>query len=87
MWWGDQGQWEGDTLWEQLSSTVQWSPPRRFLICVPPALLLFAAHYSDYDVAHLLVTGLMTLVLVIAKLPEMHGVRLLGLNKGPDHED
>lgn len=37
--------------------------------------------YTEYDAAHLVVNGIVVAVLIVAKLPEMHKVRLFGVNK------
>ena len=35
-------------------------------------------HYTHYDYAHMAVNFVITVILVVAKLPEMMGVRLIG---------
>lgn len=47
---------------------------RRFLVC---------SHFSGYNATHLAINGVVLAVLLIAKLPEMHGVRIAGINKAP----
>lgn len=51
-----------------------------------PFLLLFlryflASFYSKYDSAHFLINTASLLSVLIPKLPQLHGVRILGINK------
>jgi len=43
---------------------------------------LVVSHYTGYAMQHLAVNALVLVVLMIGKLPEMHGVRILRINKG-----
>lgn len=52
----------------------------------PFLLLLFlryflASFYSKYDSAHFLINTASLLSVLIPKLPQLHGVRILGINK------
>ncbi len=39
-----------------------------------------SAHFTAYDFTHLVVNLAVLAVLVAAKLPELHGVRIFGIN-------
>jgi membrane associated rhomboid family serine protease len=47
-----------------------------------PARFLITAHFTHYEMMHLIVNAIVLAVLLVAKIPEMHGVRLLGINDG-----
>lgn len=42
---------------------------------------LVTCHVTDYEVKYLVINGILNAILVIAKLPEMHRVRILGVNR------
>jgi hypothetical protein len=44
---------------------------------------LAAFHFADYKPIYVIVNGGIFFILVIAKIPEMHRVRLFGINSGP----
>ncbi len=44
------------------------------------------SHFTDYEKGHLAVNALVLGVLMISKLPEMHGVRILRIDKGLGNE-
>ena len=84
----DQGQFDDLTFWEQIDCGVHWTGTKKFLAGVPIVLCLLASNpYTGVpaekdDSAQLFINTIVALVLVIAKVPEMHKVRLLGINKG-----
>lgn len=45
-----------------------------------PCSFLVSAHFTNYDFGHFMVNLAVVVVLVAAKLPELHGVRILGIN-------
>jgi hypothetical protein len=64
----------------------------RSRICSPaPAAtfcrFLVTAHFTNYELVHLVINATVLAVLLLAKLPEMHGVRLLGFNRAHDAEE
>lgn len=67
---------------------MHWTGTKKFLAGVPIVLCLLASNpYTGVpaekdDSAQLFINTIVALVLVIAKVPEMHKVRLLGINKG-----
>lgn len=42
---------------------------------------LLASHHTVYDLNHLLINTFVCAVNIVAKLPEMHKVRIFGINK------
>lgn len=53
---------------------------RKFLMVVPVVLYLIACHTTDYSNPWLLLNTVAVFVLVIAKFPNMHKVRIFGIN-------
>ena len=78
---GAQGKYDNLTFWEQLDDGVQNTNTRKFLTIVPVALFLLATHGTDYRRQPLGLNLIVLLVLVIAKFPAMHKVRIFGINK------
>jgi len=77
-----QGKYDNLTFWEQLDDGVQYSSNRKFLTAVPVVLFILASHSTDYAHQPLALNLLAVILLVIAKLPVMHKVRVLGINGG-----
>ena len=77
----DQGKWDGFTFWEQLDDEEQGTRNRKFFTVVPVVLFVLATHGSDFRKQPLLLNLVVVLVLVVAKFPSMHKVRLFGINK------
>ncbi|RKO89046.1 ORMDL family [Blyttiomyces helicus] len=69
------------TLWEQMDNGAQFTPTKKFLATVPILLFLVSTHYANYDMAQFTVNIVSLLIVLIAKLPSMHKVRLFGINK------
>ena len=77
----DQGKWDALTFWEQLDDGIQGTTTRKFFTVVPVVLFLLATHGSDFRTQPLFLNLLVVVVLVIAKMPSMHRVRILGINR------
>lgn len=78
-----QGEYNALTLYEQLDAGVPWTSTKKFLILVPLLLCLVACFTADYKPFYIVVNcGIMS-ISVIGKLPQMHGVRILGINSTP----
>lgn len=77
----EQGKWDFDTFWEQLDDGEQGTITRKFFTVVPVVLFVLATHGSDFKRQPLLLNLIVVVVLVVAKIPSMHGVRLFGINK------
>eukprot|EP01018_Ginkgo_biloba_P040531 Gb_01396 [translate_table: standard] len=76
----DQGMYNKLTWWEQVDSGRQFTPNRKFLTVVPLVLYLIACHTTNYQNPSLFFNTVAVTVLVIAKFPNMHKVRILGIN-------
>ncbi|XP_073039095.1 uncharacterized protein [Primulina eburnea] len=76
----DQGIYNGLTWWEQIDNGKQLTRNRKFLTVVPLVLYLIASHTTDYRHPMLSLNTLAVLVMVIAKFPNMHKVRIFGIN-------
>lgn len=68
------------TFWEQLDNQVYGTMNRKFFTAVPIILFLLATHGTDFRRQPLGLNFLVVVVLLIAKLPAMHKVRILGIN-------
>lgn len=76
----DQGMYNRLTWWEQVDNGKQLTPSRKFLTVVPVVLYLIASHTTHYQNPMLILNTLAVFVLVVAKFPNMHKVRLFGIN-------
>ena len=76
----DQGKYDKLTFWEQLDDGMQNTSNRKFFAVVPVALFLLATHGTDYRRQPLGLNLFVAVVLLVAKLPGMHKVRILGIN-------
>ncbi|CAA0827190.1 ORMDL family protein [Striga hermonthica] len=76
----DQGIYNSLTWWEQMDGGKQLTRNRKFLTVVPVVLYLIASHTTDYEHPMLFLNTLAVLILVVAKFPNMHKVRILGIN-------
>ncbi|KAJ1913101.1 sphingolipid homeostasis protein orm1 [Tieghemiomyces parasiticus] len=85
----DQGAYDGLTMWEQIDQGAQFTPTKKFLTVLPIFLFLLSTHYTHYDVFTFWINIAGLLVILIAKLPLMHRVRLFGINfvAGDGEED
>mmetsp|Transcript_14967 Transcript_14967/g.47727 ORF Transcript_14967/g.47727 Transcript_14967/m.47727 type:complete len:178 (-) Transcript_14967:114-647(-) len=83
----DQGEYNDKTLWEQLDGGVPWTAHKKFLISAVVVIFLVTSHWNNYDPTLLAVHGVVAGVLIIAKLPEMHKVRIFGINSTPELEE
>jgi len=77
----EQGKYANLTFWEQLDAGVQLTPTRKFFTIVPIILYLITVHYSGYTGELFFYNTVAVSILLISKLPLMHGVRLFGINK------
>jgi hypothetical protein len=89
----EQGEMNGMTLWEQLDSKSQGegkhNSNKTALFVVPTLLTYAACHACNYAPLLSLLNISIWLVCIVAKLPFMNGVRLLGINRttGIDDDD
>ncbi|URD88988.1 hypothetical protein MUK42_34270 [Musa troglodytarum] len=86
----DQGIYNSLTWWEQMDNGRQLTRNRKFLTVVPVVLglsisssgYLIASHTTDYRHPVLFLNMIAVIVLVVAKLPNMHKERIFGINAG-----
>eukprot|EP00694_Reclinomonas_americana_P004836 EC793118.1.p1 GENE.EC793118.1~~EC793118.1.p1 ORF type:complete len:152 (+),score=28.29 EC793118.1:110-565(+) len=78
----DQGRYNRLTFWEQIDSQRQFTPTRKFLTAVPVVLLLWAVSaISDETNMLIWVNVIASVVVLIAKMPALHKVRIFGINR------
>ncbi|KAI5616038.1 ORM1-like protein 3, partial [Silurus asotus] len=77
----DQGKARLLTHWEQMDYGVQFTASRKFLTITPIILYFLTSFYTKYDRIHFFINTLSLLTVLIPKLPQLHGVRLFGINK------
>ncbi|CAM9842684.1 unnamed protein product [Ectocarpus fasciculatus] len=75
-----QGEWNGLTFWEQLDAGVPWTKTKKFMMIVPTVLCLIPLVVSDYQPRYLAVNLPVCCILLLAKSPLMHRVRILDIN-------
>jgi len=75
------GAYDGLTLWEQIDNGAQFTPAKKYLTALPIGLFLLSTHYTHYDAFTFLVNFTFLAVVLIAKLPQLHKVRLFGINR------
>nr|PNR50926.1 hypothetical protein PHYPA_010112 [Physcomitrium patens] len=80
----DQGDYGKLTWWEQVDDGRQLTRNRKFLTVVPVVLYLIASHTTDYRNPNLFLNTIAVCWLVIAKFPNMHRVRIFGINSDYD---
>ena len=76
----DDGEFDGLTLWEQMDNGQQFTPSKKFLTVLPIVMFLASTHYTHYDATLFFINLLPLVVVLIGKLPQMHRVRLFGIN-------
>ncbi|CAF1721176.1 hypothetical protein Bca4012_042183 [Brassica carinata] len=76
----DQGIYNRLTWWEQIDNGKQLTRNRKFLTLVPVVLYLIASHTTDYQNPMLFLNTLAVFIMVVAKFPHMHKVRIFGIN-------
>ncbi|KAJ3411650.1 hypothetical protein HDV05_001859 [Chytridiales sp. JEL 0842] len=77
----NQGEYMGLTLWEQIDNGAQFTASRKYLTIFPIVLFLLSTHYTHYDFPTFMINLTSTLIVVIAKMPQMHKVRIFGINE------
>ncbi len=82
-----QGEYNGDTLYEQIDAGVAWTSTKKLLMLAPTLLTWIACHFANYKPIYIFVNCGIFLICIIAKIPEMHRVRLFGINSTAGFED
>jgi hypothetical protein len=71
------------TLWEQIEAGVPYTQTKKFMMLMPTVLTWMACYAADYKPFYIVINVAIFFILIIAKLPEMHRVRILGINSTP----
>ena len=77
----DQGRYSGLTVWEQMDNELYGTSNRKFFTVVPIILFVMATHGADFHKQPLGLNLFVVLILLIAKLPALHKVRIFGINQ------
>ncbi|KAJ9517963.1 ORMDL family [Haematococcus lacustris] len=77
----DQGKYDALTFWEQVDSGIYATRNRKLLTLVPVLLFVLATHGTDFRKQPLGLNLIVVIVLLVAKLPALHKVRIFGINK------
>eukprot|EP00619_Florenciella_sp_RCC1007_P010213 CAMPEP_0205908238 /NCGR_PEP_ID=MMETSP1325-20131115/3072_1 /ASSEMBLY_ACC=CAM_ASM_000708 /TAXON_ID=236786 /ORGANISM="Florenciella sp., Strain RCC1007" /LENGTH=118 /DNA_ID=CAMNT_0053274409 /DNA_START=30 /DNA_END=386 /DNA_ORIENTATION=- len=83
----DQGTFNGLTAWEQLDGGEHYTFTKKFLMLVPTVLTLLTLYNAEYSRDALMINIPLWLLLMIAKMPSMHRVRVLRVNSTPGIDD
>ena len=93
-----QGVYNNLTLYEQIQYGKPWTKTKKFLMFVPTFLAYRGCHESKFGIEELQLNGQKAiqfqlypiivncgifLIMIIAKIPEMHKVRIFGVNSSP----
>jgi hypothetical protein len=77
----DQGAYSRLTVWEQMDNELYGTSNRKFFTVVPIALFVLATHGADFKKQPLGLNLFVVLILLVAKLPALHKVRIFGINQ------
>jgi len=77
-----QGEYNSLTLYEQIDAGVPWTSTKKFLMLMPTCLCGIACSINNYKSLHVIINCSIFLVVILAKIPEMHRVRIFGINSG-----
>ncbi|NXW28447.1 ORML1 protein, partial [Phaetusa simplex] len=61
--------------------SLQFTSSRKFFTISPIILYFLASFYTKYDTTHFILNTTSLLTVLIPKLPQLHGVRIFGINK------
>ncbi|CAH0378192.1 unnamed protein product [Pelagomonas calceolata] len=78
------GDYDDLTVWEQLDGGASWSATKKVFLIVPTLVLLAylnAADFSRQATDRPYPSPSRALLCILPKLPGMHGVRILGINR------
>ncbi|KAE8750572.1 hypothetical protein FOCC_FOCC002552 [Frankliniella occidentalis] len=77
----DQGDCRSLTHWEQIDDGAQFTKTRKFLFAAPIVLFLLTCFYTKNDTSHFVVNLVSLVIVIVPKLPQLHEVRIFGINK------
>ncbi|XP_006456759.1 hypothetical protein AGABI2DRAFT_78399 [Agaricus bisporus var. bisporus H97] len=70
------GAYDDLTLWEQIDDGAQYTPSKKWLLCVPIALFLASTHYTHYNPWFFAINLSVLIFVLIPKLPQLHRQRV-----------
>ena len=76
-----QGDYNAFTVYEQMDAGVPYTNTKKFLMLIPALLCWISCHLVNYDPLVVIVNMGMFAICIIPKIPEMHRVRLFGVNR------
>jgi len=68
------------TVWEQIDNEAFYSPTKKVFTVVPIVVFFFALHFNQYNPTEFVINALALLLVLVPKLPQLHRVRLFGIN-------
>jgi hypothetical protein len=68
------------TFWEQIDNETHFTPTRKFLTIIPILLFLITINGDELDARLYWLNFFALFVVLIAKLPKLHRVRIFGIN-------
>ncbi|ORX57223.1 ORMDL-domain-containing protein [Piromyces finnis] len=77
----------GLTLWEQMDDRSEFTPTKKYLTAVPVVLFLISSFQTKYDLTQFIINFASLVIILIARLPFMHEVRIFGINKRYSDEE
>ncbi len=77
----DQGKYDHLTIWEQVDNQTYGTLSRKVFTIVPVILFLLASHGTELTKQPVGLNLVVATVLIFAKIPQMHKVRIFGINK------
>jgi len=70
------GAYDDLTLWEQIDEGAQYTPSKKWLVCVPIGLFLISTHFTNYNPLLFAINFTSLLIVLIPKLPMLHRQRI-----------
>ncbi|KAI8850250.1 ORMDL family [Chytridium lagenaria] len=73
--------WVIGTPFDQLDNGAQFTPTKKYLTLMPIVLFLLSTHYTHYDFPTFMINLTSLIIVLIGKMPQMHNVRIFGINR------
>jgi hypothetical protein len=70
------GAYDDLTLWEQIDEGAQYTPAKKWLVCVPVGLFLVSTHFTHYDLSLFAINVTALIFVLFPKLPQLHRQRV-----------
>ena len=81
-----QGEYNALTLYEQIDAGIPWTNTKKFLMLVPALVCWISCHTAQYKPNYVIINMGIFIICLIAKVPEMHRVRIFGINSTVGHD-